>query len=268
VIGMVAAAHEAFFTIIAVTVVLFLLAWPAYRIVSMWLMRELSAAEAITALIVLLAFLTGIVTTWGSGLNVLLILLFALVCGVIWFGFKHHDKRRLDHFFREDVAGAQRALAKDPENAAAHMRLGQLFEGRGELDLAIHHYEEAARIVTRDSEARLALANAIERKRRQELNSLICFRCGTENASTASHCRECGALISDRNQVLHWLTASPFATALPWAGLGALLVAVLGSLLRAIPASVTVLAYLLLFASVLCYVYPRWARARRQHSPR
>jgi len=260
---MVAAAQEAFVTIAGVIVVLFLLAWPAYRVVSMWLMRELTGAEAVAALVVLLAFLTGIMTTWGSGVSILLMLLFALLCAAIWFAGKRYDRRRLDHFFQEDVAASERALAKDPENAAAHMRLGQLYERRGDWAAAIHHYEETARIVPRDSEARLALANAIERNRRETLKSVVCWQCGTENAPTASHCRECGALISDHNQVIDWLMGSSFARALPWLGLAALLVALLGSVARAVPGTVTVLAYLLLFAAVLCYVYPRWARARR-----
>ena len=114
----------------------------------------------------------------------------------------------------------------------------------------------------RDSEARLALANAIERNRRETLDSAVCWQCGTENARTASHCRECGALISDRNQLLEWMTESSFARALPWVAVVALLVAVTGSVIRAVPGSATMLAYLLLFAAVLCYVYPRWARAR------
>jgi len=260
---MVGAAQEAFTMVAGVVVILFLLAWPAYRIVSMWLMKELTAAEAVAALAVLLAFLTGIMTTWGSGVSLALMLLFALLCAAIWFAGKQHDRRRLDRFFHEDVAASERALAKDPENAAAHMRLGQLYERRGDLATAIHHYEETARIVPRDSEARLALANAIERNRRETLDSVVCWQCGTENARTAAHCRECGAVISDRNQAIEWLTESSFARALPWVGLGALLVALLGSVVRAVPGSVTVLAYLLLFWTVLCYVYPRWARARR-----
>jgi len=263
-VGMVtAAAQEAFATIVGVVIVLFLLAWPAYRIVSMWLMKELTAAEAVAALGVLLAFLLGIMTTWGSAVSVALMVLFVLLCATIWFGGKRRDRRRLDRFFEEDVAASERALAKDPENAAAHMRLGQLYERRGDLTAAIHHYEETTRLVPRDSEARLALANAIERNRRETLDSAVCWQCGTENARTASHCRECGALISDHNQIIEWMTESSFARALPWAGLVALLVAVTGSVVHAVPGSVTVLAYLLLFAAVLCYVYPRWARARR-----
>jgi tetratricopeptide (TPR) repeat protein len=259
---MVPAAQQAFFTVFGVIAVLFILAWPAYRIVSMWLMRELSAGEAIGALVVLLAFLAGIITTWGTAVSGLLLLLLAALAGTIWFAGRTRDRRRLDRFFHEDVAASERALAKDPTNAAAHMRLAQLYEARGDLDTAIHHYEEAARLVPRDSEARLALGNAIERQRREALHSLTCFSCGTENAPTASHCRECGAMISGRNQLIGWLTQPPFGTALPWVGAAWLVLAVTGSLLRAIPLGITALAYLLLFASMLCYVYPRWARRR------
>jgi tetratricopeptide (TPR) repeat protein len=263
VIDMVAEAQTALLAFFGVIVLLFILAWPTYRIVSMWLMKDLTAVEAVAALVVLLAFLAGIVTTWGRPLSALLLLMLATLAGVVWFAGKHHDRRRLDRFFQEDVAASERALVKDPDNAAAHMRLGMLYERRGDLDTAIDHYQETARLAPRDSEGRLALANAIERKRRAALRTLTCWRCGTENAHTASHCRECGALVSDRNQLLEWLTESSFARAVPWVGLGALLVAVSGSLLRLVPAAVTVLAYLLLFTAALCYVLPRWARARR-----
>lgn len=259
---MIEAASTAFFTVVAVVITLFLLAWPAYRIVTMWLMREASAGEAVAALVILLAFLAGIVTTWGQATSMALLGLFALLCAVIWFAGRQHDKRRLDRFFREDLEAAQRALARDPDNAAAHMRLGELYARRGDWDTAIEHYEQAARLVPRDSEARLALANAIERKRRETLKSLICFACGTENGSTAAYCRECGALISERNRLIGILTESAFAKTLPWIGFSALLVAVSGTFLEAIPPTVTILAYLLLFATVLCYVCPRWTRMR------
>jgi ribosomal protein L40E len=229
----------------------------------MWLMRELTGVEAVGALVVLLAFLAGIITTWGSSLSGLLLVLLGVLSGLIWCAGRTRDRRRLNRFFEEDVAASQRALAKDPSNAAAHMRLGQLYEGRGDLDLAIHHYEEASRLVTRDSEARLALGNAIERKRREALKCLICFSCGAENAVTAVHCRECGSMISARNQAIGWLTQSPFARLRPWALLAVLLLAVVGSLVRAVPAALTVVAYVLLFGLMLCYVYPRWARARQ-----
>ncbi|MBM3499541.1 MAG: hypothetical protein FJX74_12815, partial [Armatimonadetes bacterium] len=74
--GMIAAAaQEAFVTMVGIVAVLFILAWPAYRIVSMWLMRELTTAEAVGALAVLLGFLAGIITTWGQLLSGLLLLL-------------------------------------------------------------------------------------------------------------------------------------------------------------------------------------------------
>ena len=243
-------------------VVCFILAAPTYRVISMWVMRELSAAEAVGALVVLLAFLAGIMTTWGRPINLLLWLLLILLAGAIWFAGKQHDRQRLDRFFREDVAASMRALAKDPTNAAAHLRLGQLYEARGDLDTAIQHFDAACRIVPRDSEARLALSNAIERKRREALHSLTCWCCGAENAATAAHCHQCGVLISDRNQIVEVLSRPPVVKAVACVAIGALALAVTGSFVRVIPLPVTVLAYLLLFLAAMCYVYPRRARAR------
>jgi tetratricopeptide (TPR) repeat protein len=265
---MVTAATQAFGMVFCVFVALLVIAWPAYRVLSLLLMKELTAAEACGAWAVLLAFLLGIMRTWGQPLNVLLWVLLIALAAFIWIGGKAHDRVRLDRFFQEDVAASHRALAKDPENGAAHMRLGVLYERRGDLDPAIHHYEEACRISPRDGEARLALANAVERHRREVLGNLVCWKCGMENAKTASHCRECGALISDRNEVIGFLTESTFGKAIPWLALAALALAVGGSLLRGIPAALTVLGYLLLFAAAMYYVYPRWARARLTHQRR
>lgn len=254
------AVTSAFLTVVAVFVACLILAWPIYRVVSLWLDQAIGTGEASLALFALLSFLGGIMRTWGQPLNVLLWLLLLATAAVISVGHRARRRIKLDEFFRADVAAAQRALAKDPDNAAAHMRLGTLYEQREDFDAAIEHYEQVTRTVPRDSEARLLLANVIEKRRRATTGHLICWRCGRENATDAAHCQACGVLISDRNRVLRWLALPKTSRAIAALAIASLISAVAGSLLESVPVPLTILCYALLFLAVLCYVYPRWSQ--------
>ena len=108
----------------------------------------------------------------------------------------------------------------------------------------------------------MRLAGAVEKRRRQATGGLVCWRCGRENADTAAYCSDCGALISDRNQMIQYLSSRPVARTVAVATGLSLLSAVAGSVLRSIPNTVTGVSFVLLFLCVLCYVYPRWARPR------
>ncbi len=252
----------ALFNVFAIAVACLIIAWPVYRVVTLWLEKAIGPGEAMLAIFILLAFLAGIMRTWGQLVNILVWLLLVAVALVILVGGRVRDRRKLDAFFRADVAAAQRALEKDPENAAAHMRLGTLFEQKREFEVAIRHYQEVVRLVPRDSEARLALSNCVERQRKAATGSLVCWRCGRENAGDASHCRSCGVLISDRNLIVQRLTSPRVTRGVTVVAIASLVTAVAGSVARIVPLWATVPCYALLFLAVLCYVYPRWSQPR------
>jgi tetratricopeptide (TPR) repeat protein len=259
---MIGAVGPAVLTVMAVVAACLILAWPVYRIVEAWLDRRLDTAELTVGLFVMFGFLAGIMTTWGRPANLALWLLLIALAFVLVAGTRQAERRRLDEFFEADVAAAKRAIVAHPDNAAAYMRLGQLFEQRGDLDTAIEQYEEVVRLMPRDAEGRLALANAVEKHRMAATGGLICWQCGRENARDAGHCAGCGALISDRNRILSWLSSRTVSLAVLW-GAGILLpLALVTSLLHVVPAALTVLLYLLVFLLACGYVYPRWARSR------
>jgi len=259
---MIGAVGPAMLTVTAVAAACLILAWPVYQILGAWFDRRLDTGELVVALLVMFGFLAGIMTTWGQPANIAVWLLLVALAFVLAAGTRRAERRKLGEFFEADVAGAKRAIVAHPDNAAAYMRLGQLYEQRGDLDTAIGHYEEVVRLVPRDSEGKLALANAIEKKRVATTGGLICWQCGRENARDASHCGGCGALISERNRILTWVSSPRVSLAIAWSAGILLPSAVITSILHAVPAVVTVLLYLVLFLLACGYVYPRWTRPR------
>jgi len=251
-------------TVCSVAAACIIFAFPAWKILGLWLEQEITAAEFIIGMGVLIVFMLGIIRTWGQPEGVLLWLLVILIGVAVGLGNRVTGKHRLKQFFNADVAAAERALAKDPDNAAAHMRLGTLYERNDDLQRAIEHYEHVVRLVPRDAESKLSLANAIERRRRAVTRGVVCWKCGLENAETASHCVDCGELVSDKNQIIGWLTSKKFIHTSIGAGAIFVLCAVLGAIFKSIPWGLTAFAYVLLFLTVMCYLYPRWARGRSQ----
>jgi tetratricopeptide (TPR) repeat protein len=251
-------------TVCSVAAVCIIFAFPAWKILGLWLEQEISAAEFIIAMGVLVVFMLGIVRTWGEPEGILLWLLMILLGVAIALGTRASSKRRVKQFFNADVAAAERALAKDPDNAAAHMRLGTLYERNNDPGRAIEHYEQVVRLVPSDSEGKLCLATAIEKHRRAALQTVVCWKCGLENAETASHCVDCGELVSDKNQIIGWLTSKKFIHISIGAGAVFVLCAILGAIFKSIPWGLTAFAYVLLFLTVMCYLYPRWVRGRNQ----
>jgi tetratricopeptide (TPR) repeat protein len=259
---LVAGAAATLLTVFSVFVACMVIAWPVYRIVTLWLDNAIGWGEAMLGIFILLAFLAGIMRTWGQLSSIFLWLLLLALALVIVVGGRVRNRRRLDGFFRADIAAAGRALAKDPENAAAHMRLASLRERQRDYETAIHHYQEVVRIVPRDSEARLALAHCIEKQRRTLTGNLTCWRCGRENAGDAAHCHGCGSLISDRNLIVGWLTSRGMTRATAAVAIVSVAIAVAGSVARVVPLWATIPCYALLFVAVLCYVYPRWSQPK------
>jgi len=260
---MIGAVGPAIVTVMGVAAACLILAWPVYRILEAWFDRRIDTAELMVALFVMFGFVAGIMTTWGQPANIAVWLLLIALAFVLTLGTRRVERRKLDEFFEADVAAAKRAILAHPDNAAAYMRLGQLYEQRGDLDLAITQYEEVVRLVPRDSEGRLALANAIEKKRLATTGGLVCWQCGRENARNAARCGGCGALISERNRILTWLSSRNVSWAIAWSAGILLSLAVVTSILHVVPAAVTVLLYLMLFLLACSYVYPRWTRSRR-----
>jgi tetratricopeptide (TPR) repeat protein len=260
---MVGAAASAFGIVIGIVVACFVLAWPVYKIVEAWFERRIDTGELVVALLVMLGFLMGIMATWGRPANIALWLLLIGLALVVVFGSRRVEKHTLDRFFEEDVAGAKRAIVAHPDNAAAYMRLGQLYEQRGDLETAITHYEEVVRLVPRDSEGRLALANAVEKRRLALTGDVLCWQCGRENAPDAAFCQKCGALISERNRLLMWLSSRKATVILGWSAGILLVIAVVTGVSHLVPMAATVLLYLAILALSVLYVLPRWARTHR-----
>lgn len=259
---MLAAGAVALLNVFGILVACLIIAWPVYRVVTLWLEKAIGTGEAVLAIFILLAFLGGIMRTWGQPVSILVWLLLLALALVIVVGGRVKDRRKLNAFFRADVAAAQRAIEKDPDNAAAHMRLATLFEQRREFEVAIRHYQEVVRVVPRDSEARMALSNCVERQRKAATGNLICWRCGRENAGDAAYCQGCGALISDRNLIVQRLTSPGVTRGVAVVAVVSLVTVITGSLARIVPLWLTVPCYALLFLAVLCYVYPRWFTPR------
>ena len=105
--GYIGGAGPAMITVCSVAAVCIIFAFPAWKILGLWLEQEISAAEFIIAMGVLVVFMLGIVRTWGEPEGILLWLLMILLGVAIALGTRASSKRRVKQFFNADVAAAE-----------------------------------------------------------------------------------------------------------------------------------------------------------------
>lgn len=234
---------------------LLLMAYPAFRVVGLYLEGGISAPALVLMLGALLAFMVGIGRTWGTPAGVLLLLLFFLVCVGIPALNTLAENRLRRKMLHEDIGKCQRVLRFDPKNVYAHSRLGDIYLSLRQYDEAIRYYHEATRLAPKDQKEKRKLQLAIERKRRAEVESVFCRRCRTENARDAAYCRECSFPLSGKREILDALRSGMGTDILKWTAVGSGALLVVGAIVRQSPLPIVVGAGLVLACVALLYLY-------------
>jgi len=236
-----------------VLLVLVVLAWPVYRVVSLWLEQSIGPLEALLAIGALLAFVCGIVATWGTPVGPLLwVLLLAAAVGLSVFD-RFSQRRLSDELDDQEMSAAVRALQMDPHNVAAVSRMGDIHARRGNLEAAVACYQEAARLAPDDQEERAKLARAVEQQRRRAAGSLFCPRCGAESPPGTKRCRECSRPLAGWSEVRESLAGSRHAVAAGWAAAALLVLALGASFIPGTPAWLIAGLYVLLCIAAVIY---------------
>jgi len=234
---------------------LVLMAYPAFRIISLYLDGEITTLALVLMLGSLLALMAGIGRTWGSPTGGLLLLLLVLLCIGIPALNALAERRLGQKLLDEDIEKCQQALRFDPSNVYAHSRLGDIHLSLRQYDEAIQWYYEATRLAPNDQQEKRKLQYAIERKRRAEVQSVFCPRCRAENASHAEYCRECSFPLSAKREIMDALRGGMGHDLLKWIAIGSGILLVVGAVMRPVPLSVVGGAGLVLACVALLYLY-------------
>ncbi|HBB68341.1 MAG: hypothetical protein A2X28_09220 [Elusimicrobia bacterium GWA2_56_46] len=87
--------------------------------------------------------------TWGAGRGLWLDLAILALLGAFIWGKERSYREEVEELRREqlsEAAALEAALIKDPANTARRERLAELYESLGDLEKALLHAEEAARM--------------------------------------------------------------------------------------------------------------------------
>ena len=232
---------------------LLVLAWPVYRVVALWLEQSIGPLEAFLAVCALLAFVCGIVATWGTPLGPLLwVLLVVAAIGLTVFD-RIGQQRLAEELDDQEMSAAMRALQVDPRNVAAVSRIGDIYTRRGNLEAAVACYQEAVRLAPDDPEERTKLARAVEHQRRQAAGSIFCPRCGTENPPGSKRCRDCSRPLSGWAELRESVGGSRHAVTARWAAAVLLLLALAASVIPGTPTWLIASLYVALCIAALAY---------------
>lgn len=207
---------EAFITATAWAAISILAAIPLLKIIHLWLIdRTWSMAFALTMMLGSICLLGLAFSLCGTG--------GALVCALVYIGItamspligSASNRRAIRQMQEDDLQRYQRIVRRDPQNAAAHASLADLYVTRGFFEDAITEYEQAIQI---SPEHTLAEQYKL-RKTREDLAGMrnrpmvTCTACGCLNPASERHCRRCQvplhasffAWLTDRNHVMAML---------------------------------------------------------------
>lgn len=222
----------------AIVFAMMVMAYPVYRVISLWIDHSLTSSEATLYLTALLFLFLGIIIGWGTPVGWLLLI--ALIIGCLGLPIINGmaDKLALRKIEDADIRQFSETLREQPRNTYLHERLSRIFLSRGEWDLAMAHVKQALDISPEDPGFKRLRERIETEQRRAEQRIKLCPKCFAENAAEAGACLRCGFRFTDPADLLRTLWSRPALEAAKWTGLGmlftGLLVLILGvSLLAA-----------------------------------
>lgn len=206
----------------AIILAMLIMAYPFYRVMSLWIEHTLTAGEAAIYLTVLLLLFAGIIAGWGTFVGWMA--LFGLIFASLGLPLINRvaDKIALRRLEDEDIQEFSAMLREQPGNVYLHERLARIFLGRKEFELALSHVKQALEYAPKDP-GLMRLQERIEtEQRREELRLKICPKCGAENPPETGACLQCGFRFVDLGDLLRMLWTRPALEAFKWTGLGLL----------------------------------------------
>jgi hypothetical protein len=168
-----------------------------------WQDGSLSCGAALAACITsLIIFIFCISSGWGwwKGLLILLPTVYLLL--QIRTGF--NSKRMMNALNLEEYTRCRRIIARDPKNAAAHARLGELLESEKKYDEALESYAESLLLDPYQHKVEYLHNKLRERIGLSESKQIKCPGCLTIQPDTRGYCWKCGRLLNAAAALLEY----------------------------------------------------------------
>lgn len=233
-----------------------LVGWLAWRVVGMYMMREIDGLE----LAVLLSVIVGLMfaaLAGGGGLGLIALVLLWVV-GMSYPVINRLSlSRRLNAMVEGDIRGYEEGLKRQPDVPFPHRRLGDIYFERGDWDKAVEHYQGYLEIHAINAHCSNRLERALMQKRREDLGLRMCAACGEENSGDAARCEACGAYLKGAQEIIDVLTTPGMMRVWRWVIVAFLLPALV---LGAIPGTFGLVTGLMLVISVTATVFYLYAR--------
>ena len=257
----------AFLIVIPLVAGLLLCGWVVWRLIGMWLLREISGLELIILVGVFLGLaLSAIAGSGGSGP-----LAFALLA-LLWAGGMMYpallalaERRKARQLVRDDITGYLAALEKQPDVPYPHRRLGDIYRDRGDWDRAIEHYQSYLEVHEGNPQIRFRLEKALTARRREAMGLRICPSCGAENLGDAGRCERCGCYLKGPQEIIDVLTTPEMMRIWRWLIVIFVVPGVAFSIVASLPAAIGVT--LMFLAVCLAGIYLYGKLTRREEEP-
>jgi len=180
----------------ALMVALLMIAYPFYRVLGMLLERTIDGVEATVYFGVLVGFVAGIVTTWGTALGFVLFLMLGALC----FGYRLvervAERGAMDAMDAEDLAKCDAAIQHAPALKWPYDRAVTICRRRDEYERAMEYVECYLTEVGNDTGMQKVLERLKAVVRQRSTGVKVCPECGTENYAGAGTCSECGRALA------------------------------------------------------------------------
>lgn len=243
----------------AIILAMMVMAYPVYRVVSLWIDRALSPNEAVLYLTALLFLFLGIIVGWGTPVGWLM--LFALIVGCLGLPFINRvaDRLALRRLEDDDIRTFSDTLRRQPRNTYYHERLARIFLGRREFDLAWTHVRTALDVSPEDPGLKKLMERVETARRREEFSLKVCPKCFAENPPGTAVCQKCSFAFIDPSDLMRAFWSPPALQAMKWTGL---LVLAGGLAVLALQISLLLAGALMVLgtASLFWYMYAHFSR--------
>jgi hypothetical protein len=228
------------------------LAYPFYRVLSMWIDRALDASEAVLYLGTLTLLLLGVIVTLGTPVGWLLLAALLASCLGLPLLNRVGERLALRRMEDSDIREFSATLQRQPRNTYLRERLARILLSRRQYELALAQVELALEATPKDRNLEL-LRDRVRTEHRRVVERLkICPKCAAENHAEAGCCASCAFLFVDPADLVRVFWTRPALDAARWGGLGMLL---LGLVLMLLSANLVVVTGLLFLAIVSLFWY-------------
>ncbi len=187
-----ASVGEVYFSVMVMAITLMMIAYPVYRVLSMLVDKSIETLEAVIYLGALAGFIAGIMTSWGTPVGWLLLVMLAMLCLGYRFIQQAAERRSMAHMDNEDLADCEQVMKLHPSNEWAYERATDICRRREDYERGAEYAERYLATVGSDTKMEIRLKQFKRLIRHRETGVKVCPECHTENYAGASVCLNCG----------------------------------------------------------------------------